>query len=167
MQERTLRARAARTTPEALDYLATARGGWRAVSVSSGDRCGMSAHRGVLHPDEYVDTEALRAAVEPRLGFTYDEVKSVYRRGRLSAERLQLRERIDARLLMISRGGGNMTVLGRALGFKATGRNMPTAMEHALARARSAVLLAFCAWHEDVPADASGTICPECAAAYV
>ena len=124
----------ARTTPQARDYLATTRGGWRAISPRArggNDRCGMTAHRGVLHPDEYVDRARLVAAVEHRLGFTLDELRTVYRQGRKSTRQLELRGRIDARLLEVREAGGNLELLARVTGIerKVIGR--------AMARARS------------------------------
>ncbi len=118
--------------------------GWHVVSIKGGDEeGGITSHRGVLHPDEYVDHDVLRAAVEAELGFTHDEVHSVYRQGRLSKEQGELRARIDARLLALSRAGANTTLLGRLLGFGVVapehGGRCPTIV-NALARARAAEL---------------------------
>lgn len=90
----------------------------------------MTAHRGVLHPDEYVDVPRLRALVEERLGFGIDELRTVYRQGRKSRRQLELRQRIDARLLELREAGGNMELLARVTGVdrKVVGR--------AIARAR-------------------------------
>jgi hypothetical protein len=75
---------------------------------------GMTAHRGAVADEEYVDADALRAVAEADLGFTYADVSAVYARGgRLTAEQRQLREKIDARLLALSRAGGNMALLAR------------------------------------------------------
>jgi hypothetical protein len=89
----------------------------------------MTSHRGVLHPDEHVDTEALRAAVEAELGFTYDDVRAVYRQGRKAVSTLELRARIDARLLELRAAGGNMELLARVTGVdrKVVGRAMARA----------------------------------------
>jgi hypothetical protein len=103
---------AARTSREARDYVADARGGWSIVSTSRGG-AGMTAHRGVLHPEEYVDTPRLRALVEHRLGFTRDELGKVYRQGRKSAAQLELRARVDARLLELREAGGDLALLAR------------------------------------------------------
>jgi hypothetical protein len=78
---------------------------------------GMTASRGVLHPDEYVDHEALVAAVEAELGFSFDDVHAVYRQGPLSTSQRELRAAIDARLLALSRSGANLVLLGTVLGF--------------------------------------------------
>jgi hypothetical protein len=106
------------------------RSGGRGGDVS--DRCGLTAHRGVLHPDEYVDIARLLPAVEARLGFTRDELRWVYRQGRKSAAQRMLRTRIEARLLRLAESGGNMEMLARVVGIerKTIGR--------ALARARRA-----------------------------
>jgi hypothetical protein len=90
------------------------------------------AHRGVLHPDEYVDTRSFQAVVERELGFTYEQVRSVYVQGRKSAGQRGLRARIDARLLEVASAGGNLAALARILEMdvKTFGR--------AVARARNA-----------------------------
>lgn len=122
-------------------------GGWSSVDVTRGRAglpgaaggardAGMSSHRGVLHPDEHVDADALRSAVEDELGFTYADVHAVYRQGKKSDAQLELRARIDARLLELARAGGNLTLLGRALGFPVKDNGNVRALENALARAR-------------------------------
>jgi hypothetical protein len=95
-------------------------GGWAPVAIKNNSlhSGGLTAHRGVLHPEEYVDQEALRAMVEDELGFTYEQVRSVYRQGPLSADQRELRGQIDARLLVLSRAGGEMTLLAGALGWE-------------------------------------------------
>lgn len=95
-------------------------GGWSVIHEKDGERAGVgvSAHRGVLHPDEHVDQAALRAMVEHELGFTIDQVHSVYSTGGRIPDQLRgLRERIDARLLALSRSGANMALLGRSVGI--------------------------------------------------
>jgi hypothetical protein len=136
LDTRHARRAAARTSPQARDYMTDVHQGWRIVSGKGGgwaDRCGLVAHRGVLHPDEYVDMAVLVPAVEQRLGFTMAEVRSVYRgRGRRTAAQIDLRACVDARLLDIRRAGGNLELLARAVGVdrKVIGR--------ALVRARPA-----------------------------
>lgn len=116
-------------------------GGWTIVHVKDGDRAGVHAHRGVLHPDEFVDSGVIETLVENELGFTLDEVRSVYRQGRKSDAQLALRARIDARLLEIAETGGSMLELARVFGWDidagGKGQNCRT-MERALARARGA-----------------------------
>lgn len=102
-------------------------GGFSVIDRTDG---GMVAHRGTLHPDEYVDSATLREAAEASLGFTYEEISSVYRQGPLAPEQRQLRERIDARLLALSRAGGAMATLASVLKL-----NEKT-VDRALARAR-------------------------------
>jgi hypothetical protein len=121
---------------EALGFLLD--GGWHAVEPTKGRIRGegTTSHRGVLHPDEFVDTEALRAVVEAELGFTYADVHAVYRRGRLSASTLELRARIDARLLEVANAGANVAQLGRVLGFSVNASGSCEALTNALARAR-------------------------------
>jgi len=112
-------------------------GGWHAVEPTKGNvrGGGTRSHRGVLHPDEYVNDEALRAAVEQELGFTAEQVHAVYRQGPLSAEKRELRARIDARVLALSRAGGHMAALGQALGFPVKDNGNVRAIENALVRA--------------------------------
>jgi hypothetical protein len=100
-----------RTPAPARDFLRSA-DGWRVVSPDHGDRGGMVAHRGVLHPDEYVDRGAALSEIERRLGFTVEQMRSVYRQGPLSAHQRELRGRIDARLLAVQ----NLAALARIVG---------------------------------------------------
>ncbi len=122
--------RRARTSGEARDYLASTNG-WSVVSTGRGGG-GMRAHRGVLHPDEYVDVPRLRALVEHHLGFTLDDLGTVYRQGPKSAAQLELRSRIDVRFLKLREAGGNLELLARVttVDRKVIGR--------AMARARAA-----------------------------
>jgi hypothetical protein len=109
--------------------------GFSIVSIGNEDvnDAGMVAHRGVLHEDEYVDEPLLKLMIERRLGFTYEQIRSVYRSGPLAADARQLRAKIDARLLALSRSGGVMTLLAEALGLG------DATIERALARAREAL----------------------------
>ena len=93
---------------------------------------GMRAHRGVLAENEYVDFFELRALLEAEFGFTYEDVSAAYKTGRPTAEQRELRERIDARMLALSRAGGNMARLGQALPIT------EKAVYRALSRARAA-----------------------------
>lgn len=106
--------------------------GWRVVSPDHGDRCGMVAHRGVLHADEYVNRARLLTAVQHRLGFTLAELHDVYCQGRKSQAQRELRARIDARLLELAHVGGNLSMLGRIVGVH------PHTFSRALARAKAA-----------------------------
>lgn len=105
---------------------------------------GTVAHRGVLHSDEYVNPDVLQAAIERRLGFTYAEVSAAYDiAGRPSADKLQLRARLDARLLELSLSGGNLLELAKAFGWSVepagdSGGERCKRMERAIARARAA-----------------------------
>lgn len=126
----------ARTNPVARDYLRNNANGWRVVCPrhgNNGDRCGLVGHRGALHPDEYLDAATLRPMVERRLGFTYEQVHSVYSTGgRIPASRRGLRAAVDARLLALSLSGANMDLLGRAVGIN------PSTLDRAVARAKHA-----------------------------
>lgn len=111
--------------------------GFHVVAIKGGDqKGGLTSHRGTLHPSEYVDGFELRVQVEAALGYTYEEVLSVYRKGPLSADQRELRGKLDARLLALSDAGGNMVELGKALGFKDNPGGHPRAIKNALGRAR-------------------------------
>lgn len=126
---------------QAREFLAD--GGWGIVTTKDGTRAGVTAHRGVLVGDEYVDLDVLQAGVERELGFTIDEVKSVYRQGRMTDAQRELRASIDARLLALSRSGANMAALARLLGFAYDERaEQFKTMDRALLRARSAEVTA-------------------------
>ena len=121
-------------------------GGWTLVDTSRGSHAhgaveaGMSAHRGVLRGDEYVDPAALLAAVEVELGFTVEDVRAVYRQGRLSDEQREQRGKIDARLLALSRSGANMMLLAKLLGLTGPAGTWPRPLKNAIARAKAAEL---------------------------
>jgi hypothetical protein len=131
------------TDDEAAEHELEARGflqdgGWHAVEPTKGSARGegTTSHRGVLHPEEHVDAEALRPAIEHELGFSYDDVRAVYRQGRKSVATLELRARIDARLLVLANAGANVAQLGRVLGFNVNASGACEALNNALARAR-------------------------------
>jgi hypothetical protein len=77
--------RRARTSDVARDYMSSSNG-WSVVSTARGGS-GMTSHRGVLYPAEYVNMAELVPAVEARLGFTVGELRTVYRQGRKSVAR--------------------------------------------------------------------------------
>lgn len=118
--------RRARTPAVARDFLRSTTG-WHVVERGKG---GTVAHRGVLHPDEYVDRAVLVPTLERLLGYTVDELRWVYRLGRQTAAQRMLREAIDARLLRIREEGGNMAALAFATGVGSH------AVDNAVARAR-------------------------------
>lgn len=106
---------------------------------------GVTSHRGVLHPDEYVDEDLLQQMIEDELGFTYEQIRSAYpdTPGSVSLPLRELRSQIDARLLALLRAGGNMLAFARALGWSVsvnsrTRRPDCRKMDRALARARKA-----------------------------
>lgn len=116
------------------DWLAS--GGWSVFRVRDGV---VATHRGVLHPDEYVDANVLTSLVEDAFGFSLDQVSAVYRQGRKSPEQLALRDRIDARILAVREAGGNMVELAKALGLGLRSHGESSrVVDGALARARAA-----------------------------
>lgn len=119
-------------------------GGFGVVTTGSGRNsahgatgyldAGMTVHRGVLHPDEYVDHEELVSGVERHLGFTFEEVRSVYHRpgGPLPTDLRPLRDRIDARLSELAAADGlNIAQLAEVIGIT------EKAIDRGLVRARS------------------------------
>lgn len=107
--------------------------GFSIVSESEGGTKSFTPNgRLTLPSDVYVDTEVLQAQVEEKLGFTYEQIASVYSVKRLPDHLRQLRDDIDRRMLALSRAGGNMAEFARIVGL-----NQRT-MERALARARNA-----------------------------
>jgi hypothetical protein len=130
---------------EAAQYTELAQaGGYGVVHADKGKdfNAGMVAHRGDVAKTDYLDPAKLKVLVEEGMGFTLDEIQLAYSgRGRPTPERLELRARIDARLLNLQRKGGNMLALARVLGWPVNGRNC-RAMEAALNRARAAEVAA-------------------------
>jgi hypothetical protein len=116
------------------DFLASP--GWTIAYPGGEHDGGTVAHRGVLHPAEYVDQDALSARVAEALGFAAAQIRAVYRQGPLSPEGRALRARIDARILEVATKGGLMVELGRALGLTVQPDGHCRAINNALARAR-------------------------------
>ncbi len=113
---------------QALDF--TKFNGFGVVDTSAGTHLGktygyqdsgmVSGGRSLLFPGEYVHHEDLLDAVALHLGFTFEEVRSVYHRdgGPLPACLRGLRGRIDDRLLRLHRDDHlNVTVFARVMGL--------------------------------------------------
>lgn len=124
--------------PETEDFLGA--GGWSMVSIKDGaDRNGgMTSHRGVIHPGEYVDTDFLARAVAGRLGFPLEDIRAAYKQGRKSGAQTELRSTVDALILEVAETGGLLVELGRALGWEVREDGHCRTIENALARARAA-----------------------------
>lgn len=122
----------------AADFLAA--GGWRVVSIKDSGETGggLTSHRGVLDEDEFVDDELLLRNVEVKLGFTREQVQSVYRQGPLSSDQRELRDRIDARMLTLFLAGTHLTALGRVLGLNVTPDGHCRPLQNAITRAKDA-----------------------------
>lgn len=102
-------------------------------TMSTADAGGITYHRGVNHPEEYVDDARVRELVEEEFGFTRTQIESVYsKRGKTPAHQRQLRAAIDARLLALRRSGANMDAFRRVMGLTRS------TMDRAVARALSA-----------------------------
>lgn len=103
------------------DHLSDDNAGWDLSSMEGGaqqSRGGITSHRGVLHPDEYVHAEALERLLEENLGVSLDEFDEAYRsRGRPSPEVLATRVKLDRVFLAVVEDGGNVEELARILGI--------------------------------------------------
>lgn len=119
------------------------------VSAGGADGGGLVAHRGVLQDNEFVNPAVLQAAVEEELGYTYEQIRSVYRQGPMSPEKRKLRGVIDARMLALRRSGANMAELGRAIGFPIKASGNCAVLDNAIARAK-----ANSAWFKNLSAAA-------------
>jgi hypothetical protein len=111
-------------------------GGFVIASSDSGDRQGMTAHRGVLAPGEYVDDAALRAELERHLGVSMAEFDAAYRkRGRPTGAALEIRRRVDQVFLsVVEHPEANVELLARLLGIN------DSRIYEAAARARKSVM---------------------------
>lgn len=119
------------------------------VSAGGADGGGLVAHRGVLFDGEYVNAIELQKAVEEELGYTYEQIRSVYRQGPLSPEQRKLRGVIDARMLALRRSGANMAELGRSIGLTVKPNGNCDTLDNAIARAK-----ANSAWFKNLSAAA-------------
>lgn len=103
------------------EHLGDENAGWDLSSMEGGaqqSRGGITSHRGVLHPDEFVHAEALEALLEENLGVSLDEFDEAYRsRGRPSPEALATRVKVDRVFLEVVEDGGNVEELARILGI--------------------------------------------------
>jgi hypothetical protein len=99
----------------------------------------MTSSRSTENGSPYIDNERIKALVEEKLGFSLEQIETAYATGRPSAERLLIRDRVDARLLEIANAGGNMLALARVFGWGIVGDGECRAMAGALRRARAAV----------------------------
>lgn len=97
---------------------------------------GMTAHRGVLHPDEYVDLGSLTFALEMRLGFSVERVQFLYSKPNPSAKDIPDKMKLEDLFLELDEAGGNMKLLATLLGLpvRADGTCFP--MSRGIARAR-------------------------------
>lgn len=96
--------------------------GWQVVLPRTGGaQGGTVAHRGVLHPAEYVDHERLVRLVGQTVGVSYDELRETFiSRGRPSAEKAKRRAEILAKLRDALGDDGNVSLLAQILGIERT-----------------------------------------------
>lgn len=97
---------------------------------------GMTAHRGVLHPDEYVDEFKLNTDIKEQLGFWPETIKWVFKAGRPGPGAAKVKAQIEDKFLQLSESGGNMTLLAAALEFPIREDGTCFTMSRALQRAR-------------------------------
>lgn len=100
------------------------------VSARAG-KAGMTGHRGVLFPGQYVDRASVVAALEERLGVTAEEFRAVYggRKGGPLPKRLrELRTNLNAVLERVEAEGGSLALLAQWMGVN------PRALQRALER---------------------------------
>lgn len=114
-------------------------GGWAFVDPRSrASAAGMTTHRGVNAPSDHIDLEHVHEIVEQNFGLTLAEIDAAYTNGRPTHHRAGIRAAIDARLLALSRAGGNLTALARVLGWQIEANGTCRKIDRALARARAA-----------------------------
>lgn len=97
---------------------------------------GMVAHRGILHPDEFVDLAALQSGMEQILGKSLSEIEAAYAPGRPDPGRSASMHFWDEEFLRIQDAGGNMLLLAKVLGWKVQPHGECRKMSKALRRAR-------------------------------
>lgn len=98
---------------------------------------GMLAHRGILQEGEYVDADELYVGVEGLLGEDLTEVKRIYGPGGLTEADRAKRLATDSKFLRLSQSGGNMSLLGKIIGFYIREDGHCPTMTRALQRAGS------------------------------
>lgn len=102
-------------------------GGFGVVDTSAGTHnggtmgardAGMTAHRGVLFPGEYVDANLVAEKIAEMLGFSLADIRACYNRagGPLPATLRAKRAEIDAALLALTAEDGNLSLLAEHLG---------------------------------------------------
>ncbi len=106
-------------------------GGWGVKHPGHGGTRG-NPGGAVVHPDEYVDTDLLRAMALDEFGYTAEQVAAVYHTKKIKSDLTQLRADMDARILGLRRAGANMYQFADAVGI-----NQRT-MNRALVRAEEA-----------------------------
>lgn len=100
---------------------------------------GMSAHRGVLAPEEYdlLDWEKVEEIAFFLLGTHRREMTWLYGGpGAPSPDRLEARRRLDETMLLMKEGGANMTVLAAIFGWHIRPNGECRKMMKALMRAQ-------------------------------
>lgn len=97
---------------------------------------GMTAHRGILQPEEYVDKEAVVFALEQRLGYKAEEVQFLYSKPNPSKKDLPRKDKLEDIFLELEEAGGNMSLLAALLGLQVRADGTCFTMARAIKRAR-------------------------------
>jgi hypothetical protein len=108
---------------QAADFMQTKGAGWTIVHRKKAKAAGMTTdgvnQHALLHPDEYVDEEALQKRIQDALGVTYEQLRAVYGRkggGPCPRSLRPTRDRLDDALAGIAAKGGNLALLARHVG---------------------------------------------------
>lgn len=97
---------------------------------------GMRAHRGILQPEEYVDSDELAEKVGMLLGMPIETVRGAFAPGTPDRLRQSIKSSLEDKMLQLSEAGGNMSILAQVLEFNVREDGYCRTMSNLLARAR-------------------------------
>lgn len=97
---------------------------------------GMKAHRGILQPEEHVDSEELAEKVGILLGMPIETIRGAFAPGTPDRLRLSIKNSLEDKILELSEAGGNMSILAHVLGFSVREDGYCRTMSNLLARSR-------------------------------
>jgi hypothetical protein len=99
----------------ALDFMRTKGAGWTIVHIKKAGRAGMTTdgvnRYTVVHPDEYLDEEALQGRIEVALSSTYEQIRAVYGPeggGPCPRSLRPTRDHLDVEIARLAGRGGNL-----------------------------------------------------------